>query len=427
MAIFTSHNGNFQVEAISFTPDVIAKGEEVSYSISIKNISGKNITRLIMGMRLRFKDRDGVVRSSDDSRVFGQLPLESSPGYWNNGQTVTFTGSFKLTSYYELDNSARVLPVYRASDVGYDGDGDVGLVLDITTDAVLNGMQNSDLFYNLRGANSEYLTVLDGRYTPAIPVFAAERSSGETSDDEGENLLTSLRLTLSDRAFPERLLLLLRYRDKAGAANGVMDISSLMDAALTDETTTLIRETFDKNTDWKLSLWFGDTYESAEAEIEVPKSFANVHLSGASTGGVCFGGFSKAEEGKPLFQCYYPSQFHGGIDGVNNFVLGEVKTGGRWLDGMPVYRSVFAFDFPQAGSGLEIGRVEGVGTLVGMDGSVKWDDSDAPFQLPLTHYLAANNYHQVFFMGDVLVMNTANACSGHVIVDYTKAVEEASE
>lgn len=427
MALFASHNGNFQVEAISFSPNVITMGEKTSYSISIKNVSGRNITRLIMDMHLRFLDKNGVAQSSNTSRVFGSYPLENSLGYWNNGQTVTFTGVFELSSIYELDNSTRVIPTYKAADVGYIGEEDIGLMLHITADGMFsNSMTNTDAFYNLRGPNSEYLTVIDGRYKPSISVFDVERSTGENPDDEGENLLTAVRLSLSDKAFSDRLRLWLRFEDKTSSYTGEIDLSSLINPALKEEMVALIRETFDKSADWKISLWFGDSYESAEEKRDVPKSFTNVHLSGASTGGVCFGGFSKATEGNPLFQCYYPAEFNGGIEGVNNFTHGEVKTGGKWVDGKSIYRSAFSFEFESSGNGLEVGEVSDIGTLIGVSGAVRWNNADVPYWLPITHYLSADNLHTVFFIGNKLVMNTKTACSGHVIVDYTKTIEEVS-
>lgn len=415
MAILTSHNGNFQVEAISFSPSVIAMGEETQYSISIKNISGKNITRLIMDMALRFKDKDGAARSSDEVPVFGSYPLEGSLGYWNAGSTVTFTGSFRLESSFEPDNAARVLPVYKGSEVGYGSDEDVGLLLNITADAIFDSMTNTDSFYNLRGASSEYLTVLDARYAPAIPVFAAERAANAAPDDEGESLLASIRLAASAAALPGRMKL------RLSCGSTATDLSALLESALADEIATVLPGTYDKNADWSLSLFFGDEYESATAGIGVSRAFANVHLSGASTGGVCFGSFSGATEGSPLFQCYYPSVFYAGIEGVTSFSTEETATGGSWIDGSPIYRAVVPFNLSAAGSGLELAVIESIGTVIRIGGCVKWDSSGTPYYLPVTHYLAANNYHQVFFMGDRLVMNTVIPCSGHIIVDYTKS------
>ena len=157
----------------------------------------------------------------------------------------------------------------------------------------------------------------------------------------------------------------------------------------------------------------------ATANIVLLKSFANVHLTGASTGGVCFGGFSKATEGNPLFQCYYPAEFSEGVEGINRYKLDEADMGGVWIDGKKIYRRTVAFEFASAGTALQIDTIDDVDTVIRIDGCVKWA-GDTPFFLPITHYLGANNYHQVFLMGNSLVMNTTNAASGYVIIDYTK-------
>lgn len=59
--------------------------------------------------------------------------------------------------------------------------------------------------------------------------------------------------------------------------------------------------------------------------------------------GVCAGGVSKGTAGNPMFESYYPGSFYNGIEGVNIYRTGEVKTGGRWTDGRPIYRQLVNF------------------------------------------------------------------------------------
>lgn len=419
MAIFTSHNGNFEVEAISFSPEVIAMNEETEYSISIRNVSGKNISRLIMDMRLRFKDRDGAARFSDEVLVFGDYPLETSPGYWNAGKTVTFIGKFKLTSFYGMENSSRVLPIYKGSEMGYDSDEDVGLMLNFTTNVIFDNMTNSDSFYNLRGADSEYLTVLDARYKPAIPVFAAERATDGIPDDEGESLLSAIRLSASAAALPERMELKLTG---GGAAE---DLSALVNSALAGEISAILPGSYGRNGDWPLTLTFGDEYESASITLTVPKAFANVHLSGASTGGVCFGSFSRATEGNPLFQCYYPAAFYAGIDGVTNYASAETPTGGSWIDGKPIHRRVLSGSIAANGTSV-IGTIANMETVVSLRGMVKWTDTEAWCPLVFSTGGTTHNSCFVSARGEVSVYSAqpAAACA---IIEYTKTTEEMSE
>ena len=53
--------------------------------------------------------------------------------------------------------------------------------------------------------------------------------------------------------------------------------------------------------------------EAVAVAFLIGNVFTNVHLAGASTGGVRFGGYSTATEDNPKFECDYPAYFYGGI------------------------------------------------------------------------------------------------------------------
>ena len=50
MAFPTSDSGYFTITALSFSPSVIAIGESVSFSITLKNTSGKSVTSCYITM-----------------------------------------------------------------------------------------------------------------------------------------------------------------------------------------------------------------------------------------------------------------------------------------------------------------------------------------------------------------------------------------
>lgn len=64
--------------------------------------------------------------------------------------------------------------------------------------------------------------------------------------------------------------------------------------------------------------------EAVAVAFLIGNVFTNVHLAGASTGGVRFGGYSTATEDNPKFECDYPAYFYGGIaqigDGSGNLL-----------------------------------------------------------------------------------------------------------
>lgn len=53
--------------------------------------------------------------------------------------------------------------------------------------------------------------------------------------------------------------------------------------------------------------------ETVAVAFLIGNVFTNVHLAGASTGGVRFGGYSTATEDNPKFECDYPAYLYGGI------------------------------------------------------------------------------------------------------------------
>lgn len=75
---------------------------------------------------------------------------------------------------------------------------------------------------------------------------------------------------------------------------------------------------------YSITLTLGDEYEQVVYEDIVSRAFANIHLSGAKTGGVAFGMFSTATEGSPIFECAYPAHLYGGIGDETVKILSNV-------------------------------------------------------------------------------------------------------
>jgi len=63
---------------------------------------------------------------------------------------------------------------------------------------------------------------------------------------------------------------------------------------------------------------FAEDHESTSVRLNVGRAFANLHLSGAQSGGVCFGGFSSSTEGNPKLESHYPAHLYGGIDRIGD-------------------------------------------------------------------------------------------------------------
>lgn len=234
--------------------------------------------------------------------------------------TATFTVSEEIAQYFRDYPAIRAVPIY----VSYKAWGNVGERELLTDD----------------------LRIINCRFAPRIPIFSLERAVGTQSNDEGENVITDLRLAISaaEHDYTRFLSAKIYYAqgDAVSAADAALDITgrigSLFSGAVDDS--TIIPGTYSNGSDWAFMVEFGDEHEKAYAHSALFRAFANMHLSGATTGGVCFGGFGTSREGYPKLESYYPAHLYEGIDGVNIYRAGEVKTGGKWMDGKPIYRNL---------------------------------------------------------------------------------------
>jgi len=150
-------------------------------------------------------------------------------------------------------------------------------------------------------------------------------------DGETAGAQTLILCTNSDRAFDTVRLKITAWSGDVWAAVGEMRVSgydlpvSTIPACIdltaripdllqgVESSANLVPASFSNGSNWCMMLWFGDEYESAQAYCSIGRAFANMHLSGAATGSVCFGGFGTSKPGQPLLESHYPACFHGGI------------------------------------------------------------------------------------------------------------------
>lgn len=183
--------------------------------------------------------------------------------------------------------------------------------------------------------------ILDARYSPSIPAFSVERTG-----DEAETIKVTLKLGLAaDLTDTQKARMIPKLVD--GSGTEITLHYTTLDNLLTGvvDSTTIVTNTFDKAVNHDLTLTFGDAYESASAKADIDRSFANLHLSGKSTGGACFGGFCTSTEGNPKLETYYPIYAYAGIavGGGGAYSTDEVDTGSKWIDGKTIYRKVVEF------------------------------------------------------------------------------------
>ena len=181
------------------------------------------------------------------------------------------------------------------------------------------------------------ITVLDMRYEPRIETFSAARYPTE----EGAQTQISIRCTLAEGAnsASEGLYLNVQWREEGdGEFQETNQAAIAVAQALAQAgTTAVLAGTFEQGKAYVFRATFGDGFDSAFAQTRLAKSFANLHLAGSGYG-VAMGQYSTGTQAEPRFECAYPALFYAGIQGVTNHAAAEVATGGRWVDGRPIYR-----------------------------------------------------------------------------------------
>lgn len=302
MAIFTSDQGFFEITELSFTPRSVTWGDNVTLKITIKNISTQKFTKPQIYFQLAYLNTSGAKKM----KAYGGLnDLAAS---WAKGTSITYTKTMALTKPNDIawDESSRCLePVlWNKSYIGADimiflPDGDTYTA--------------KDWFYNVYGGNHEYLAILDAHYLPTISdTFAVNRKN-----DESTECWTTLQVGYADGLtdVQKARMTCKAYYDGTEITLPDSITQDVLVAGITENYDFLSNQPVDIADDHVIKVVFGDQYEQAEDSCTVMRCFANLHLSGLRTGGVCVGGFSSATKNNPKFECYYPAYFYGGIQG----------------------------------------------------------------------------------------------------------------
>lgn len=268
------------IEYLVADKTMIALGESVGVSASIRNITGSEIS----AVQLRVvREVDGAdVAVGDAMSVDVTIPAAETAQI---NQTLTIPA---------WANAARATQLY--------------------------------VMVTIAGKDAEKATLcmaLDKRYNPTIETFNVSRATqhpidGWIKSDNGVNTITDLKIDLGSGATG--------FTMKVYYGTGEIDVSTAQSIDLTsrisDAIAGLTNETglIDKPDGWALGnawnflLVLSDSYESAQMGAHIGIAFTNMHLAGLTTGGVRFGGYCKRSTlGNPAFECDYPIYVDGGI------------------------------------------------------------------------------------------------------------------
>lgn len=174
------------------------------------------------------------------------------------------------------------------------------------------------------GVAAQKISYLTFAILPVIKAAEFERYSlsGSTykKNDEGTYVLGKLVISLAEgRTASDLSLKKVVVTSSAGTTQTITLSASVLTSALTSsgyvETSPGLFSSISFNTAYNYTLTFtiGDSYETAVCSVLIARSFANMHLSGLSTGGVAFGRFSSATQNNPKLESDYPAYLYGGI------------------------------------------------------------------------------------------------------------------
>lgn len=320
MALFTSTGGKFEITALSFSPKVAAWGDQVSITISMKNKSSSTVTKPYFILQIAYTNTSGAQK-------FVPLIANGSTGTptyigssWTSGKTVTRTYTGTLTKPSDMqDSSQRCMQPVSGSGAF------VGIY---TFNESASTFNSQDTFKNIYGSSNEYLAVVDKHYSPSIPSFEVSRVS-----DESTSVWTTLKLSCAsglDTTQKARMAYK-AYVDGKEVTIPSSITQNMLFSGITENTTFLSGTEVGTDVDHVVMVTWGDSYESASASYTVLRSFANLHLSGYSTGGACFGGFCSNETDATTgahvakLESYYPIYARKGIQNIQAGVSGSIS------------------------------------------------------------------------------------------------------
>lgn len=190
---------------------------------------------------------------------------------------------------------------------------------------------------------------------PAVSGLTVERYTVELDDeghesypaaDDGELVRFSFSTYVTPISGLNAWTLKLRWgeegTDETGGSERTVASGSDGGTWTYEDDRTILTDAVSASSGWWFRLTLTDGIDSVfmTAYADEATAYFNVEENG-----VAVGMRSNGTDVDKQFEVAdgYEARFHGGIRGVTNYSLKEVPTGGRWIDGKPLYRRTFHF------------------------------------------------------------------------------------
>lgn len=193
-------------------------------------------------------------------------------------------------------------------------------------------------------------------YAPKIDDFEVIRSDKQGApNDEGASAAVNLKISIGDAAGLGKGLLRIYYAANTYPVVGESEYIELTHRvpefiAGVSGAADVIPGEWSPTTSWYYAVVFIAGEENDVATYIMPRYQCSLHVA-EKRGGACVCGFAKGTPENPMFESYAPGYFYAGIHGVTNYATEEVETGGKWIDGKPIWRRSFVFEGISIASG----------------------------------------------------------------------------
>ena len=306
----------------------VIPGQEITVTCKLKNISGNSIRYWAVGIGVdgrTFGDTEGSFRQDFVYVAGGRVTQDSIS--WAAGKTKTFVWTVTIpgtASELFSEYSKRAVP----------------LVIAFTTAYNQNYLASDTYVTNL-----DTVAVLDKFYTPKIDNFELIRATDGLEDDEGANVLTTIKLSQADGASESAVwnpVCMLHYTpvvtdSEVTQINLTGNIPVLLKGVT--KSTTIIQGEISPSNEYQFVLTFGDKYERFIFSFNLSDAFANFALSEIGAG-ASLGGFPRSTADDPMLESHYRIVPYEGVNGVNRYVapMTVEENAGVWHDGSRICR-----------------------------------------------------------------------------------------
>ena len=295
-----------------------------------------------------------------------QTPLEYFGGYIQNESLPRFVVTFstdsrdpKLTATHSLDITGGT----PAQDIHLTASTSAGATIVNFDLAALDCTGTLTYIYTVTDSRGLSATVTGNllvyAYSPPDMVgfkltrYRHDIDQGDIEADDGEKLWLSLMCGAAAVNSLNAWTLTMAYEIVDSGNSSSITITSGSDGqSVSYDNSSLLYDThgltFSAINTWNITVTLTDMLNTVQLTLTVLKAggYFNVEKNGVAVGQRSTG---TANEKKFEVAEDYESHFYGGIhadggiEGVTNYVSGEVDTGGTWTDGKPIYRYTAVF------------------------------------------------------------------------------------